>query len=395
MKEHVFVGFGFGPIQSGLFASEAFRSGNFKRIVIAEIDQSLIEAVKNNGGSYYVNVAGKNGIKAEKFDGIEMLNPSCPADRKEIIKALSEATEVVTSLPSVKFYDYPGGVASTIAEGLKNSTAKGTLIYTAENNNHAAEILAEAVSKYTKIDSSRVQFLNTVIGKMSQVTNEADFIAAKGLKTIAPGYARAFLVEEFNRILVSRSVLKGFDKGIKVFVEKDDLLPFEEAKLYGHNAIHALLAYLGLEKGYKTMDQLAGDKELMDIARKAFLDESGAALIKKYAAMGEALFTAQGYKEYAEDLLTRMTNPHLCDAVDRAARDPQRKLGYSDRLFGTMRLALEYGIEPVNMAKGAKAAIKLLPEFKSFEQKEITAILESLWNGRPDAWAQKMIDMVL
>ena len=46
MQEHVLVGFGFGPIQSGLFVSEAFKSGNFSRMVIAEIDQNLVDSVR-------------------------------------------------------------------------------------------------------------------------------------------------------------------------------------------------------------------------------------------------------------------------------------------------------------------------------------------------------------
>ena len=45
MGDHVFVGFGFGPIQSGLFLNEAFQSGNFSRLVVAEIDQNLVDAV--------------------------------------------------------------------------------------------------------------------------------------------------------------------------------------------------------------------------------------------------------------------------------------------------------------------------------------------------------------
>ena len=66
MSEHVFVGFGFGPIQSGLFVKEAFASGNFKRIVISEIDQKLVDAVRADGGSYYVNVAKSDGIEVLK-----------------------------------------------------------------------------------------------------------------------------------------------------------------------------------------------------------------------------------------------------------------------------------------------------------------------------------------
>jgi mannitol-1-phosphate 5-dehydrogenase len=137
----------------------------------------------------------------------------------------------------------------------------------------------------------------------------------------------------------------------------------EEAKLYGHNAIHALLAYLGAQKGYKKMAELKNDKEIMQIARDAFIKESGAALIKKYAHLKDDLFTEDGYRAYAEDLLERMTNPYLDDTVERAARDPQRKLGENDRIFGTIKLAKEYGIEPVNMTKAANAGLQYLIRF--------------------------------
>ena len=75
MKDHVFVGFGFGPIQAGLFVHEAFQSGNFARIVISEIDAKLVAAVRANGGSYYVNIARADRIEVVRVDGIEIYNP--------------------------------------------------------------------------------------------------------------------------------------------------------------------------------------------------------------------------------------------------------------------------------------------------------------------------------
>lgn len=108
------------------------------------------------------------------------------------------------------------------------------------------------------------------------------------------------------------------------------------------------------------MSDLRGDKEIMGIGREAFLNESGRALVKKYANLGDELFTDDGYREYAEDLLLRMTNPWLTDTVERIARDPIRKLGYNDRIFGTMHVAIEYGIKPVNMAMGAIAGLAFL-----------------------------------
>ncbi|MCK5171810.1 MAG: hypothetical protein KAR47_00350, partial [Planctomycetes bacterium] len=41
---------------------------------------------------------------------------------------------------------------------------------------------------------------------------------------------------------------------------------------------------------------------------------------------------------------------------------PQRKLSANGRIFGTMQLALDHEIEPVNMAKGAAAGILYLLE---------------------------------
>ncbi|MHC4538004.1 MAG: mannitol dehydrogenase family protein, partial [Planctomycetota bacterium] len=353
ISEHILTGFGFGPIQAGLFVKEAFQSGNFTRLVVAEIDASLVDAVKANNGGYYINIAKSDGIETLKIDNVELLNPNIPADKQILIQALAQSTEITTSLPSVNFYESGGNnsIASLIAEALNNSPTKSTIIYTAENNNHAAEILQKAVTKKTApLPEESLQFLNTVIGKMSRVVTDPAEIAELKLKTIAPGLDRAFLVEQFNRILVSRTRIPDFKPGIDIFIEKDDLLPFEEAKLYGHNAIHALMGFIAAVKGYTKMTEPANDSDIMQIAGAAFLQESGAALIKKYSHLGDELFTDSGFNDYAEDLLTRMTNPYLGDTIARVVRDITRKLEMNGRIFGTMQLALEYGIEPKNMA---------------------------------------------
>jgi mannitol-1-phosphate 5-dehydrogenase len=362
MRDHTFVGFGFGPIQSSLFAKEAFASGRFTRIVIAEVDQPLVDAVRSNGGRYTVNIAHVDRIEAVTVENVELLNPDVPEDRQTLVNTLCDATEIVTALPSVKFYDVGdlSSVVALISEGLRNSRSRATLIYTAENDNHAAEILEEEIRKEIEdLDNRPCQFLNTVIGKMSQVVVRPQEVKALNLPPIVPNMNKAILVEAFNRILVTKNRLPDFEPGIDIFVEKEDLLPFEEAKLYGHNAIHSLMAFMGAEKGFEKMSDLAQDESIMQTARDAFLLESGAALIQKYAALGDPLFTEQGYRDYVDDLMTRIINPNLSDAIVRVARDPVRKLAYADRIFGTMAVAMEYGIEPVNMAVGALAGVNL------------------------------------
>ncbi len=400
---HCLTGFGFGPIQAGLFIAEAWQSGRFDRIVISEIDAILVEAIRKNRGRYSINVAHCDHIEARHIDGVELLNPNDPGDHACLSEALSQSTEMVTSLPSVSFYTAGDSrsVAARIAEGLRNPNTP-TIIYTAENNNHAAEILQEQVSsRMGKSLPPTVQFLNTVIGKMSQVVTDPPVIRQMNLEPIAPGIDKAFLVEAFNRILVTRTMIPGFRPGIDVFVEKDNLLPFEEAKLFGHNAVHALLAFLADFKGLARMTEVARERRIMEIARCAFLDESGASLTRKYASLGDDLFSDYGYKAYAEDLLTRITNPWLNDTVERAARDPIRKLAPNDRIFGAMSLALEYGIEPMNMAMGALAglisilrqpqahqlpdALRHHPDLGSIPESGLRDLLQWVWRGRiPD-----------
>ena len=60
------------------------------------------------------------------------------------------------------------------------------------------------------------------------------------------------------------------------------------------------------------------------------------------------------------DLMERMVNPWLNDLVARVIRDPRRKLGWNDRLIGTMRLVLDAGIAPRRFAEGAAAALAIV-----------------------------------
>ncbi len=390
-----FVGFGFGPIQSALFLYEAYCSGNFDRYVIAEVDASLVAAVRAAGGRYAINIAHPDRIEQVVVEGVRLGNPAEEADRRELVEAIAAADEMATALPSVRFYD-SGDAASVVrllADGLQQrDSSKPAIIYAAENHNHAAEILSERLGSLVRSEAlTQVQTLNTVIGKMSGVITDADTIRGLDLAPLTPGTPRAVLVERFNHILISRVTLEGFQRGIEVFVEKDDLLPFEEAKLYGHNAIHALIGYLAHLRGLTTMAEAVGHGDIMATARAAFLDESGAALVKKYEHLRDPLFTADGYRVYADDLIERMVNPHLNDLVARVTRDARRKLGYDDRLFGTMRLALSQGIEPVHMAQGAAAALLCASQSRPQTKADVGSALREIWGQQADEQADHLI----
>lgn len=393
-----FVGIGFGPIQAGLFLYEAFNSGNFSRLVVAEVVPDVVEAVRRGGGQYWVNVATGDGIEQRAVSGVEILNPGDTGDRRRLITALSEADEIATALPSVSFYKTGGekSVAALLAEGLRARLSAGhgkrCVIYAAENHNHAAEILRESMGHSLPEVENQAQCLNTVIGKMSGVVTDQEQIREQKLRQIAGDTGRCFLVEEFNRILISKIRWPDFKRGLTVFEEKNDLLPFEEAKLYGHNATHALIGYLARRKGYRFMSDVRDDAGLLQLARAAFIGESGEALCRRHHGL-DKLFTPAGYAGYADDLLKRMLNPHLRDMIERVVRDPRRKLGWDDRLIGTMRLALREGINPGHYALGAKAALEMIAET---EKDDYHHLLENIWRevkAKPDE-KNKIIEII-
>ncbi len=394
MERRVFLGFGFGAIQGGLFLYEAYRSKNFQRLVVAEVMPDVVAALRKANGAYRVNIATPQGVVTHTVEGVEAFNPADPADRKALLAAIAESTELCTALPSVDFFDKgESSVARLLAEGLRDKK-NAAVIYTAENNNHAAEFLEAAVKKHLPQIPDNCQFLNTVIGKMSGVVTDPAELAQTQLATITDTIPRALLVEEFNRILITQISLKNFQRGITVFSEKPDLLPFEEAKLYGHNAVHALLGYLANKAGLKFMSDIAADKKLLQFGLDAFLQECGPALIAKYKGL-DPLFTPEGYRPYAEDLIERMVRPSLRDAVARIIRDPRRKLAWNDRLIGTMRLALDAGVQPTRFAQGAAAAFDVLVSESPGNTKE--QLVDLLWTepDQPDGRKQALKKLIL
>jgi mannitol-1-phosphate/altronate dehydrogenase len=139
------------------------------------------------------------------------------------------------------------------------------------------------------------------------------------------------------------------------------------------------------------MSELRGIPALMKKAETGFIAESGAALCKKWAGVDE-LFTESGFNAYAQDLLIRMTNPFLKDAIARITRDMPRKLSWEDRVTGAMRVVLDQGYEPLILAEGAALATE---ELYGRDTDKIRTGLASLW---PAPWSdehEKLTKMIV
>ncbi len=400
----IYLGFGFGAVQSGLFLYEAFRSHAFGRLVVAEVLPDVVSALRRADGFYAVNVAHLDGIEHTRVGPVQIENPDIAPDRQRLIDAISEAEEMGTAVPSVTYYasDAPGSLHRVLAQGLRKKVADDgppAVIYAAENHNQAAEILeskvmAEIPDSERAAVAGRVRFLNTVIGKMSRVLTDSDEIQMLGLVPMTPEDRRAFLVESFNRILISTVRFdqaggqSSFLRGIDVFEEREDLGPFEEAKLYGHNATHAIAAYIAMIRGVHLFTDLPEIPGLMEFLRAAFIAESGESLIRKYAGI-DPLFTKQGFTQYADDLLKRMTNPFLHDTTERVGRDPVRKLGWDDRLIGTLRLAMQQGVKPNRYAFGTAAGLAMIDRSALEGKTASGTLLNALWRDASPEYSER------
>lgn len=392
LRKKTFLGFGLGAVQSGLMLFEAFKSGNFDRYILLEVNEEIVDAVRKCGNKIVVNTARRDGIVKSTLSGLEIYNPDDPADQDAIASSIFRADEMATAVPSVDFYDKgSNSLARLLAANIDPD--KPQILYAAENNNYAAEILLEKMRAYDTDDRLRnFQPVNTVIGKMGGVIVDNETIEKFDLDRMTACSKPAILVEEFNKIIISRIDLERYKRGIEVFLEKDDLLPFEEAKLFGHNAVHSMLGFFAALRGYKYMSEIRSDPRLYDYGLRAFRDESGAFLLKKYTHLNDPLFTKEGFDFYGTDLLERMTNPYLRDEVRRICRDPVRKLGYNDRLFGTIREALAQGVYARILAKAVLGGICYIinnrveagfdypANIEELDERKVRSIVKSIWN---------------
>jgi mannitol-1-phosphate 5-dehydrogenase len=366
--ERRLVGLGFGAIQSGLFAYEAQRTDVYAPPLVIDVRADLVAGLRADDGTVRVNIARADGIDVAEIGPIQVADSSVDAECEAIIDAIAKADEFASALPSVAFYrgDGPNSPHRLLAEGLRRRTRTTPLIvFCAENHRSAAVLLEAAVldaAEPTEREHirDRARYVDTVIGKMSGVISDDAEITALGLTPITSALSSAFLVEEFDRILVSRVDPDGvLHPGMSVLREVDDLTPFEDAKLLGHNATHALGAFLGQLLDLSLFADLRDVPGAMSFLRTAFIEESGRTLIARHGG-ADPLFSPPGYADFANDLLARMVNPHLADTIDRAARDPRRKLGWDDRLVGLIRMGLDHDVPTPHYGMGVAAGLEVL-----------------------------------
>lgn len=158
-------------------------------------------------------------------------------------------------------------------------------------------------------------------------------------------------VEPYYEWVVDESALVGETPAIEGITFVRDLAPYIERKLFTVNTGHAAVAYLGYQKGYKTIDEALADAGVRKVVGSA-LKETGMVLVGKYG------FDKNEHEAYIGKILSRFENPYITDDVTRVGRAPLRKLGGNDRLVGPAKQYMElFGHPPANLISAIAAAI--------------------------------------
>lgn len=125
---------------------------------------------------------------------------------------------------------------------------------------------------------------------------------------------------------------------------------FLERKFYTYNAANGTASFVGALLGHKYLADAAHDERIVDLLDGVYR-ETATALSQKHH------FPFDEQWAFTRTSLRKLQDRNIVDYVERNARDPMRKLGPDDRLVGSARLCLEYGVKPEHLAVSIACAM--------------------------------------
>lgn len=323
------VHFGAGNIGRGFIGLALHEAGH--RVIFVDVADDLINKIRG-ADSYQVRETGTNPVvhTVTNFDGI---NSAKHPD--EVIAAIAEA-DIVTTAVGPKILPF---VAPLISSGLKQRTSEKPLaVMACENAIGATDTLREEVSNTaSQNDLAKARFANTAVDRIIPLQDAGDGIDV--------------VVESFSEWAIESKPFAGEPPLIPDAHFVDNLSPYIERKLFTVNTAHASLAYLGTQKGLKTISEALAEPEIRAVV-DGVLSETGEILISRHG------FPKEVQGDYIRVTLERFMNPDLDDLLERVGRGPLRKLSRNERLIGPAAFRAETGLTSPNLMTVVRAAMK-------------------------------------
>lgn len=321
--------FGAGNIGRGFVGVLLHEAGY--DLVFADVAQPLIDAL-NSESSYTVHEVGAEArdIQVTNFSGV-----NSATDPEALTEQIRTADIVTTAVgPTVLKI-----IAPAIAQGLKARAESGAgkvAVMACENAINATDGLAAAIREvYPEADDVAI-FANTAVDRI--VPNQE------------PGQGLDVTVETYHEWAVHAEPFGGQTPEVPGITWVDDLAPYITRKLFTVNTGHAATAYFGYRAGiHKISDALAAPGVRTQV--EAVLAETKTLLVAKFG------FAPEVQQAYVDKILTRFTNPHLPDTVDRVGRAPLRKISRNERFIGPAAELAERGESATALLSAVGAAL--------------------------------------
>lgn len=305
----------------------------------------------NERGQYTVNILGNSdkncvvkGVHAIRFSDIEA-----------VTDAISEADVVFTSVGGKNLTD----LIPLLKIGIeKKARSGGNLnIITCENWKLPATILRNGIEETIKEEAKG--YLEKQVGITEAVIMRSGIEADSELLKKDPLIVN---VQDFWEFPVDASRIVGELPPILGLKLIPEFTGFLERKFYTYNAANGTTSYLGALLGYEKIADAAHDERILQILDGVYMETAQALSKKHHFPLEEQLDFTLTSKRKLQDYT-------IVDFIERNARDPIRKLGKDDRLVGSARLVLEYGIIPENLAIAIAAAIYYVSPGDEFAEK--------------------------
>lgn len=329
---------GAGKIARGFVGHLLYLSG-IDFVFVDKVD-ALCDLI-NERGEYLVNILG-NSSKNTVVKNAKALKFS---QKEEIAAAIASADCVFTSVGGKNLND----LVPLLAAGVQKRAAENPTpfnIITCENWKKPADILKDGI--FALLSAEEQVFLTENVGVTEAVIMRSAIESTPELLEKDPLVVN---VQDFWKFPFDASRTKAPMPQNMICLEPiHEFTGFLERKFYTYNAANGTTSFVGAVLGYRYIADAAYDERILTLLDGVY-KETATALSKKHN------FPFEEQWAFTRTSLNKLQDRNIVDYIERNARDPMRKLGPDDRLVGSARLCLEYGVIPENLAVAIACAI--------------------------------------
>lgn len=372
--------FGAGKIARG-FVGHLLYLSNIDFVFVEKVD-ALCDLI-NSRGQYTVNILGdssKNTVvknaRALKF-----------SQKEEIAQAIAQADCIFDSVGGKNLMEIVPFLTAGV-ELRAQINPKPLNMITCENWKKPADILKDGIA--AAIDPQYKSFFEENVGITEAVIMRSAIESTPDLLEKDPLIVN---VQDFWKFPFDASRLKApMPEGMICLEPIYEFTGFLERKFYTYNAANGTTSFVGAILGYKYIADAAHDQRILDILDGVY-KETATALSKKHN------FPYDEQWAFTRTSYNKLRDRNIVDYIERNARDPMRKLGPDDRLVGSARLCMDYGVIPESLAIAIACAIHYEQPTDEFavqlktlrEEKGIPYIIENVCKLDPDSNLAKLI----